>query len=111
MANNWIPTVVEIDTVNDDATYDSSNDNKNGGLKYTTEHKKVGLVSVVDGASGNVIELRECSSSNFLDGALIKKWTLNDYQINVSEDFHGHIFQGLIVVTLGGSSRVLIEVK
>lgn len=110
MANSWTGNKIKLDTANDDGSYDSANDFVGGGKKYSTQQYKIRKIQIVGGANTNAVNLKECSTSS-LAGNDIVNVTLETGDLNKQIDFgSGIIVNGIIPVTLGGSSKIIIHI-
>lgn len=111
MANTWTNPII-LDTANDDASYDSDNDNNaqnsTAGVKYSTGRFKIKSI-IVKGANTNAIVLKECSKST-LEGNTFLDITLETGRLVQEFNFGGNGFwvNGIIPKTITSGAKVYI---
>jgi hypothetical protein len=106
MANVWNGRIIRLDTQNDDGTYVSANDAKNGGTKYSTQKYKISKIAIVDAVNTDDIVLKQCSADS-LTGSDIINVNLETGNLNKQIDFPGGLWvKGICPATLDNSAKV-----
>ena len=109
MANLWGCNPIVLDTANDETSYNSASDVKNGGGKYSTLRYKIKKIQVTGAANGNGVLVKQCSQSE-MDGPPIVVLSLETGDLNKHVDFGEGIWvNGINPDTLDGNCEILIH--